>query len=251
MRHIRSIVALCTLFVSTSVAACAAPSGEEAAGDDAAASEDAVVADAKRACSAAAYDTAFAHYKSAVDRAKLRARGETCDEGTLYDITNEAGKATAACADFEKVIATSQWAAPVRNALRGNAALPILTGKIRVKDAAGKVLFSGLKEQLAGVTVFGPAPGVYGNMSKLTFAANGAGTLARLEISDDGNARWREASIKWSLGNVRGSTIELTIVEGTTRTVYDLSVTTGSPGIDLRPRGAGDPFSSLPSECEA
>src|SRR5205085_885288 len=70
---------------------------------------------AKASCSTDAYNQAFAKYKAAVDGAKLRARGEVCDDGTpLYEIAGNLQAATAKCGKFESIIATSQWAAPAR-----------------------------------------------------------------------------------------------------------------------------------------
>ena len=221
-------------------AACtAAPA--DAPSDDPESDEAAVVA-ARQQCSPAAYNQAFAHYKAAVDHAKARARGEVCGDGTmLSEIASDLGKAVSTCGQFESIVATSKWAQPVRDALKGNLALPTLTGKLKAKD------LSGLKEALPGSTVFGPAPGVFGNMSKITFAADGKATVSRLHVSDEGEARWSDTPATWSLkaANViaitsDGATTELTI--------------TAEPGTveyRLRPKSGDEDFWSMPSECEA
>lgn len=223
-----------------SAAACTAEAGSEPT-DDPESDEAAVVA-ARQQCSRDAYDKAFAHYKSAVDHAKARARGDVCGDGTmLSEIATDLGSAVSTCGQFQSIIATSRWAQPVRDALKGNLALPTLTGKLNAKD------MTGLKEALPGNTVFGPAPGVYGNMSKITFAANGDATLSRLEVSDDGNARWSDAPAKWSVK--RANVISITSGGKTT----ELTITSEPGGVDyhLKPATGDEDFRSMPSECEA
>lgn len=237
-RDLVSVFGLLSLVVSA--AACTAEPADGAS-DDPESDEAAVVA-ARQQCSRDAYDKAFAHYKAAVDHAKARARGDVCGDGTmLSEIATDLGKAVSTCGQFESIIATSKWAAPVRDALKGNLALPTLTGKLKAKDLAG------LKEALPGHTVFGPAPGVYGNMSKITFAANGDATISRLSISDDGNARWSDAPARWS---VKGTNV-LSITSGGTTT--ELTITAEANGVDyhLQPKTGDEDFWSMPSECEA
>src|SRR4051794_7591518 len=250
----RNVLTLAVVSLLTSLAACAAPAGNESG--DANETEDAVVSSTS-ACSHAAYDAGFKSYKSGIDHAKLRASGSACDsEGaTLGEIAADLGAATKSCGDFHKVIDTSKWAQPVRTALKGNLALAVLTGKLELRDAAGKATFRGIAEALPGTTLFGPAPGAYGNMSKLTFAPGGAATLSRLEFPQsnaDGMPVWKDGAAKWSVGAVHGSSIELSITVGSKTTVYTLAAPAdGELDLVLTPKTGGDAFRVMPSECEA
>jgi hypothetical protein len=245
MRNGKSLTGLFTLFTMFTVAACTAPAADEPTGDPA--SDEAEVVTARNRCSAAAYNAAFARYKTAVDNAKARSRGDICDDGKmLHDIANDLGAAVASCGEFQNIIATSRWAQPVRDALAGNLALPVLTGKL-------KMTFEGAKDALPGHTVFGPAPGAYGNMSKLTFAENGRATHSSLEVTDEGEAIWTDTPATWSLE--RRNVISIT-VEGKT-TDYTVETEDGGdfyehlPSFHLKPGGDDEGFRSMPSECEA
>lgn len=205
-------------------------------------SDEAAVVAARQQCSPAAYNQAFAHYKGAVDHAKARARGDVCGDGTmLSEIASDLGKAVSTCGQFESIIATSKWAQPVRDALKGNLALPTLTGKLKAKD------LSGLKEALPGNTVFGPAPGVFGNMSKITFAADGKATVSRLSVSDEGEARWSDAPATWSL---KAANVIAITSEGRT-TELTITAEPGAVEYRLKPKSGDEDFWSMPSECEA
>jgi len=229
------------LLIAAASAACAAQSGGESGSGDGASSDEAEVQAAKATCSSTAYDKAFAQYKAAVDGAKARARGEVCDDNTpLYEISGHLRAATSTCAKFEAIIATSQWAQPVRDALKGNLTLAMVTGKLNPTD------MKGLGEALPGATIFGPAPGVYGNMSKLSFEANGKAKLSRLSVSDSGEATWSDSPATWSIPAPKKLKIE---AEGRSIT-YDITNEEGD--LHFVPAGGGaDDFRSMPSECEA
>jgi hypothetical protein len=236
----KSLAALPLLLLSLAAAACSAPSGDEPSSEGGDPSMDAAeVNAAQAACSTDAYNQAFAKYKAAVDGAKLRARGEVCEDGSpLYEIAGNLQAATAKCGKFESIIATSQWAAPVRDALKDNLALALVTGTLKSD-------LKTLATTLPGKTIFGPAPGVYGNMSKLSFEANGKAKLSRLHVSDDGNATWSDAPAKWTASpgklklEAEGKTIE-----------FDVKMEEGE--LHFIPKTAGeDDFRSMPSECEA
>ena len=235
-----SLRALPLLFVALGAAACSAQTSEESSSPESGdpVSDAPEMNAAKSACSTDAYNQAFSKYKAAVEGAKRRARGEVCDDGTpLYEIEANLRAATTTCGKFESIIATSQWAQPVRDALKGNLALAMLTGKL------GADLKS-LGDALPGATIYGPAPGVYGNMSKLTFEAGGKAKLSRLNVSDDGNATWTDAPAKWSAsaGKLRleaeGKTIE-----------FDVKLEDGD--LHFVPKSGDEDFRSMPSECEA
>lgn len=235
-RRIPSLFAL--LSAAASAVACAAPTSEPTSDPETIEPE---VVSAQKACSRDAYDRAFDRYKAAVDHAKARSRGAICEEGTtLYEIAADLGAAVSTCGKFESIIATSQWAAPVRDALAGNLALPLVTGKIAGKDLAG------LEGALPGTTVFGPAPGVFGNMSKLSFAEGGEATLSRLEVSDEGEAHWSDAPARWSLdGGVLKIETEGKSID------YRIEREGELPELHLVPSAGEEDFRTMPSECEA
>ena len=255
-KHLLPILASITFAVAMGAGAmaCSATTEAPTQGDDLGSEEPEMVS-AKAQCSKASYEKAFQSYKTAVDNAKLRARGDVCGDGTmLHDIANDLGNAVTTCGQFKSIIATSKWAAPVRNALKGNLGLAALDGRLQAKDS-----FQGLAASLAGTTVFGPAPGVYGNMSKITFAAGGAATLSRLDVSDDGTPSWNDTPATYK---VQGAEITVTVgaagSKDVTTTTYRISVESYGQGVYenlpaflLKPTTAGDDFRSMPSECEA
>ena len=235
-----SLRALPLLFVALAAAACSAQTSEDSSSpsDGDPVSDAPEMNAAKQSCSAEAYNQALAKYKLAVEGAKRRARGEVCDDGTpLYDISANLEAATATCGKFESIIATSPWAQPVRDALKGNLKLAQVTGKL------GADLKS-LTDALPGTTIFGPAPGVYGNMSRLSFEAGGKAKLSRLNVSDDGNATWSDSPAKWSASagkltlEAEGKTIE-----------FDVKLQEGD--LHFVPKTGEEDFWSMPSECEA
>src|SRR5688500_17998013 len=128
MNASKSLRALPLLFVALAAAACSAPASDEASPSDGdPVSDSPEMNQAKQSCSADAYNQAFAKYKAAVDHAKLRARGGICEEGTtLWEISGDLRAATSTCGKFESIIATSQWAAPVRDALKGSVQLAMV-----------------------------------------------------------------------------------------------------------------------------
>jgi hypothetical protein len=238
----RSTLALSALLLS-STAACVADPGSDAE----VSGEESAVVEARTRCSL---------YKKAVDGAMARRRGQRCEDGTsLYEITSALHASVSACGQFRTVIATSPWAKPVRDELAGNMMLPVLTDRVKLKEESGRQLVTTMDATLAGgITVYGPAPGAYGNMSKLTFAADGKVVLARLDISDEGAASWRETGGTYQ---TTGSSVKVTV--SGEETVYEVRFEVHEGGGSSVPEvvfvsgepGAGTKFRSLPSECEA
>lgn len=256
------VLALFAVAASVSAFACAAPtegaSGEEGSTDEAA------VNSAKKTCTTQAYDQAFAHYKRAVDGAKVHLRGDICDVGaTEFEIASALGAAVATCGKFEEIIKTSQWAAPARDALKTNVALSLVDGTIHVKDAAGKTTWTGLAAGLEGKTLWGPAPGAYGNISKLEMRGAGEATYSRLTLDDnDGMPRWNSSPARYALGAPKADgSVDVTVTVGGASTVYELRLQAPGgdypldphvPLLDLKPKAAdGEALSNMPSECEA
>jgi hypothetical protein len=246
MRTAVSVIGLVGVLAGFTMA-CSAPTEASSPSDDQSGVDEPEVVSAKAQCTPDAYNKAFQGYKTAVDNAKLRNRGAVCDEGTmLYEIAGHLQAAVTTCAQFKTVVATSKYAQPVRDALKGNLALASFDGRLTIRDASAKLTFAGIEASLPGTTVFGPAPGVYGNMSKITFAANGAATFSALDVSNDGVPTWKDSAARWS---VKGTV--LTVIIGGKATVYKLGVDSSGFEILLKPRSGGDDFRSMPSECEA
>lgn len=234
--------ALLGVFGVHSIVGCAAPSEGDASTDGAETAEDAVSAQAQQSCGRANYDRAFALYKSAVDDSKRFLRGEVCEEGvTIHEIATRAVESTEVCGDFSKVIATSPWAKPLRETLKNNLALAVATGKLAKE---------GLPASLPGVTFYGPAPGVLGNMSKITFGENGKGTYWWVDFDERGEIVTGEKPMTYSSSAEGDITIT---IDGDARK-YRL-VAPDQP-TDLRfglepVDPSNEVYWSLPSECEA
>ncbi len=236
--------------VLSSVVGCAASS---ASSEDANASDQAFSASAGAACSTNAYATALAHYKLAVTTAKDRAAQNICndettgDTGTVSSIAGESDAAVKSCAGFQKIIETSSYAQPIRDQLADNLALPYLTGKLAPSKA-----WSGLSDALPGKTVWGPAPGAWGNESKITFAAGGQATVSKLDTSS-GKPIWTDSAASWSLGAAAGGKATVAITVDGNATSYALELSSESGVLDFvftSTTNSADRFDSLPSECE-
>jgi hypothetical protein len=205
-------------------------------------------------------------YKQAVALAKQH-KVSACegangsDEGAyLSTIAAKASQATSTCGAFSNVIKTSQWAAPIRDELKGTLVLPLLEGDLQIKDASGHTTFKGLDKALPGVTLWGPASGVYGNQKKLEFGANGVVKISTLEwpSQDAKQPLWTTAQGSYTIGAVSGDAIKITIVQGPTTADFELKAVTrewdGSPDFEFQPPGAqdaGDLYTAYISECEA
>lgn len=252
----RFVLSMMSLFGMVAIG-CAAPASDDGAkSDDGAAADEPELVAAKGACSKADYDKAFLKYKSAVDRSKARNAGDVCGgENYLYSIAEDAGAAVATCGQFQTVIATSKWAAPLRKALEGNLALAELTGKLSTKD------WNGLSSALAGVTMYGPAPGATGHLSLMKFGAGNAVTLSLQSWKND-NIVWTDKKGTYTLGANGSITLK---IDGKSLpfTIKDASGDSTVPSYELVPAAskALDPenadslietkFTSLPDECSA
>jgi hypothetical protein len=237
------------LALASGSAACAAPAepSEDPVADESAFTEN--------ACSPAAYNEALDSYKVAVANAKRFLRGVRCEEGvTVLEINNDLGAAVKACGAFEKVIAESPWAQPARDVLDGNLALAALTGKLKVRDASGAAKRRSFADALPGVTIFGPAPGAFGNESKITFAENGEAIF--YELVTDGGPYWQDEQATYEVG-VRAADGSIRVIVRTDQQELDFTVIEeprgDGPAFRFQPAGASEyeAFSSLPSECEA
>lgn len=240
-----------------SLVACAGsePSQDNTASDEAAVS-------AAPSCGAN-YAKANEAYKQAVAIAKAH-KIDACggvdgitDEGAyLSTIAGKAAEANAACGSFANIIKTSPWAAPIREELKGNLALAVLSGDLEIQDASGKYTYKGLAAALPGVTLWGPAPGAYGNASKIEFHADGKATLSHQEWSETANMpEWKSEEGTYRVGNAEGDTIMITIESPSGGTDYDLKATKSyeqGPDFEMTPiEKEGETFTAYISECEA
>jgi hypothetical protein len=248
--------------ISAFAVGCAAPAEPE---EDPAATEDAV-SNAQASCSAAQYSTAFASYEKAVDDAKRYRRGERCDHGSpekslyLRDIVGDLDAAVKACGQYREVIATSPWAEPVRELLGGTLDLAALTGKFQVRDESGKATWKGLDRALTDVTIYGPAPGSFGNMSKITFHGYGMAQLDELEFREEGESYepyWNTFWARYVIGRpaADGSIPVIVTVEKKAEFEFNLFADPVGEGAMFRFQPADGPepwqaFSSLPDEGE-
>lgn len=248
----RSIAALTCIL---SLVACA---GSEPTSNESAAATDQAATDAAPSCGAN-YGKALAQYKEAVALAKQH-KTSACegvngsDEGAyLSTIASKAIAATTTCGAFSNVIKTSPWAAPIREELAGSLVLPFLTGDLDAQT------FKGLAEALPGVTLWGPASGVYGNQKKLEFAANGALKISTLEwpSEDAKQPEWVTVDATYTIGAAANGSAKITITQGATKADFTLKFVTRewdqSPDFEFQADGgdAGDLYTAYYSECEA
>jgi hypothetical protein len=258
----RPLEGFAMLVRSVAVAACIvglfACAGSEP--DSAIASNDQAATAAEPSCGAS-YGKADDLYEQAVALAKQH-HVDACsgvdgsDEGAyLSTIAAKASQATSTCGAFANVIKTSPWAAPIRDELKGTLVLPLLTGDLQVKDASGAVVFDGLAAALPGVTLWGPAAGIYGNQKKIELGPNGTAKIWTSHFADP--PYWSTTDATYTIGAVHGDAITITIVEGATTTSFELRPVTrddGAPDFYFQPAGAvdgGDLYTAYISECEA
>ena len=98
--------------------------------------------------------------------------------------------------------------------------------------------------------MWGPAPGVYGNMSKVTFQAGGKATVSVLDIdTNETSPTWRDAASTWSVKTVNGKSA-VVLGESTYAVELDKETSYGV-NFNLTDTADGDKLTSLPSECEA
>lgn len=240
--------------------------GNEPSSADGASTDQAATA-AAPSCGAS-YAKGLDLYKQSVALAKQHAKSacegvDGSDEGAyLSSIAAKASQANAACGAFSNVIKTSPWAAPIRDELKGTLVLPVLTGDLQIKDASGHTTFKGLDKALPGVTLWGPAAGVYGNQKKMEFTANGVVKISVLEFPSNNAPApvWTTVEGSYTIGAVTGDAIRITIKQGPTTAEFELKPTTvdfegGYPDFQFQPTGAqndaGDLYSAYISECEA
>jgi hypothetical protein len=251
LRSIAIAAAVSSLF------ACAGASSS-VANDDGASTDQAATA-ASSSCGAQ-YNAALADYKAAVATAKQHkisaCEGVDGDDGAyLSTIAQHAAAANTACGSFEGVIKTSPWAQPIRDELKGNLVLPLLTGDLQVKDASGHVVFKGLQAAFDGnITMWGPGAGLVANQSKIQFQANGKAIISSLKVANDGTQTWTDFPGTYTIGAISGDgiSIHMTSNGGSADYVLKQVDDSGAPDFTLTPVGTtGDIMTAYISECEA
>jgi hypothetical protein len=171
-------------------------------------------------CTAEASEEAKARYTHAIELAIER---KTTGEISAWEVANEAGQATLACASFSEQIATSDEAAPIREALNKNLALSVLTGELRLTDATGKYVFEGLQASLArGIDFWGGEFGAYGHTSKIAFGADGKATYSFLRFDEQGDAHWEDVVARYTVGRVLDGMVEIEMVNDEGTTTFEL-----------------------------
>lgn len=224
--------------------------GDASPQEDTESGADAFTAAASAGCSPSQYRSALATYRKTVTNARRRLAGRTCEAGTTqHELVSDTGVAIEQCGSFVSVYANSPWAKPVRDALAGNLGLAMLTGKlVPVED--GRVVYEGLRQSLPGTSFYGPAPGAYGNVSKLTFRDGRKAVASSMSLDADGSPRWTDTDVTYV---VKGSSIVVTSPSGVTEyTIEQEDLDTGLPlpAFSLTPKGDGERMLSVPSECE-
>jgi hypothetical protein len=247
----RALLLLLAAAPAFSLTACASSASES---PDAAAN-DSNVAAAASTCSSTAYNAALASYKKAVASARSRLANGACssDDAYITDIVRDANAAVTTCASFHAVIDKSPWAKPVRDVLADNLALPSLTGKLTTGSWAG------LDDALVGVTMWGPAPGVYGNMSKIAFGSGHTVVVSQLVVDDKaGTTRWAGQNGTYAVGAPKADgSIPVSLHYGNPGAVdvtYDLSEDAQEKDVfHMKPEPGPVPpaeYLSVPSECD-
>jgi hypothetical protein len=232
--------------------------------DEAVASGDQAATGSEVSCGAS-YGPANESYKAAVAGAKAHKIDHCGGEegGDLGTIAELSLKAVSTCGAFANVIKTSQWAAPIREELGDSLVLPFITGDLKVKDDSGKVVFSGLQAALEkGVVLWGPSPGAYGPSGNIKFLPNGKAIAGAQVWPEDPNSienpHWETSDASWSLGEVVGDAVRITIQTKSGEKVYELRAVMWDsrvPDFEVREVGAsldGVPaFTAYISECDA
>jgi hypothetical protein len=231
-----SLLALSLAFPMSTIA-CGGEAGTDTSIDDGAGSDEAEVA---------SYDIKKSEklLAEAVALAEARKRHQVCEadayQTTILDKLTEAVKVRNTIWFRTKVIAKK--AVLVEQMGQNLAFKEIILG---FTNTNGKL--AGVEAALAsGTLFFGPAPGAYGNMSKLEFKAGGKLTSSTLEISNDGNATWKSKEGRWSVDAKDNSRV---IIDGK---AFKLQKDGADYVLFDSPKYVPyEAFRSSPSECEA
>jgi hypothetical protein len=232
--------------------ACASSTEAPVISDDSAA----VSGDKSSNCVFRASDEEFAKAKAG---AEARFRGRVCaeDGATIWEITEHAFAAAQSCDRYQGIIASKDQGALIRDALKGNLSLAVITGQVKV--IRGTVNFvdiklTGLEAALEGVTLYGPSMGAFGHTKKVTFAKDGKATLSEAELENVEDIVWRDKPMSWSVD--ADGVIKLTL-DGTSVTFRPRRVGPDeTPVFEFQAPSPEVPFpvfslTTTPGECDA
>ncbi len=226
-----------SLAFPVSTLACGGAAASDASIDDGAGSDEAEVA---------SYDIKKSEklLAEAVTLAEARKRHQVCEadayQTTILDKLTEAVKVRNTIWFRTSVIAKKTVL--VEQMGQNLAFKEIIAG---FTNTNGKL--AGVEAALSSDTIFfGPAPGAYGNMSKLTFKAGGKLTSSTLQISAQGNATWKSKEVRWSVNAKDNSRV---IIDGKP---FKLQKDGADYVLFDAPKYVPyEAFRSSPSECEA
>jgi len=219
--------------------------------------------EALTSCGPARYADALAHYKNAVAWSKDRLAHGVCrsENGFLWAIADEASRAVMTCGDFRRVIRTSPWAWPVREALAPSLTLRSLTGELLVIKDSPWQSWTGTERLFErGTTFWARAAGAYGSPVRIDFRDDGDATWGELVYDEaTGDISWREVGAHYTIA-MTGTAVKprtVTVVHEGKSVSFTLGVDDpaeyqAAPIFVLEPIGAGAPkLYSLVSECDA
>jgi hypothetical protein len=175
------------------------------------------------------------------------ASGDMCDDATSFEILSLLREATALDTSRgfkEKIDASDKLQTAVGRLLDFHQ----IVGRVRSEDS--RVLgIEAASER--GFVVFGPAPGVYGNMAKLWIEKDGQASLETMYINYEGDPEWSALLTTWTL-NERSDGTYLSIGTNAGDKTFRIQLDAERGEFVFSPEDGDElPFSSLPSECEA
>jgi hypothetical protein len=168
------------------VAGCAAstPEDEGTSGDELDLTSGAA---ARQACGNAKFEEALPHYRRSVKSAKARLATDACGEDAQGNsamrsvITNEAARAVFICPAFSDVIRKSDFAEPIRKAIRDMLTLKSLTGELLVLRDSEFANWTNVESFFPGTSMWATEDhGPLFIQDQLNFKANGEGVHVHL-----------------------------------------------------------------------
>lgn len=238
-----------TALLSITAAACTSTADDGVAGGTGAFSS---TPESESSCSPEDLEISNRYFGWALETATHRLAGTgECSQRKVENIIGYSQISIEQCPAFVTKIETSADAKPIREALKGNLAMAIFTGKLKMFDEQFHHLWRGLEESLPGVTIWWAYPGQW-NTKKLTFAANGAATMSTRQVESDGTITWSDVPATYRIAPWQGDRgPEMTITVGAVAKVYEIGgMISPYTSIDLvNLTDEHDRFDSIPVEC--
>lgn len=240
MRDFQALLLIFTIGSITAITGCAAKSSDEISSDGAAVSTEATA-------------RADSLLVEAERLAKEHLGGAYCETGdaTTANILAKLRESVSEnpSRSFALKIRTNRT---LREAVGQTLEFAKLTGIVTVDGADVNGVAKAAAE--GPIEVYGPAPGVYGNMAKLVLRAKGKATLKRLELDANGTPSWSETALTYAVRHENDETlVVLDTPTGKQTLVVDyVPATADAPErFVLEGTDGATTFDSLPSECEA